>query len=171
MRQAYALTGAPCCGKTTLLNALGEKGFQTVPEAARIVIEREQANQSSCLPWIDRDSFQREVMNEQQKLEANLSGKAFLDRSMYDGIAYYLLDGLVPPEELLTAAQNAHYTRTFLLERNPHYECDNARKEDQDTAKRIEQHLQEVYAQFGHTLIRLPFSSVDQRIETILANI
>ena len=40
----YVLTGAPCSGKTTLIELLQEKGYQTVPELARVYIDEQLAN-------------------------------------------------------------------------------------------------------------------------------
>ena len=37
------LTGAACSGKTTTVDLLADRGYQTVPEAARPMIEREIA--------------------------------------------------------------------------------------------------------------------------------
>ena len=37
----HVITGAPCCGKTTLIDQLANQGFQTVPEGARRYIERD----------------------------------------------------------------------------------------------------------------------------------
>jgi predicted ATPase len=37
----HVITGAACSGKTTLINMLADKGYQTVPEIARQFIERE----------------------------------------------------------------------------------------------------------------------------------
>jgi predicted ATPase len=39
----HVITGGTCCGKTTLIDLLAERGFQTVPETGRQVIEREVA--------------------------------------------------------------------------------------------------------------------------------
>jgi predicted ATPase len=39
----HVITGAPSCGKTTLINLLADKGFRTVQEGARQYMEREVA--------------------------------------------------------------------------------------------------------------------------------
>ena len=39
----HVITGAPCCGKTTLIDQLGDKGFRTVAESAREYINLELA--------------------------------------------------------------------------------------------------------------------------------
>ena len=36
----HVITGASCSGKTTLIDQLADKGFQTVPEVARQYFER-----------------------------------------------------------------------------------------------------------------------------------
>ena len=39
----HVITGAACSGKTTLIDLLADKGFQTVPETGRQYIEIEMA--------------------------------------------------------------------------------------------------------------------------------
>ena len=39
----HVITGAPCSGKTTLIDQLAEKGFKTRPEVGRQYFERELA--------------------------------------------------------------------------------------------------------------------------------
>jgi predicted ATPase len=39
----HVLTGAACTGKTTLISMLADKGFQVVPESARLYFEKEMA--------------------------------------------------------------------------------------------------------------------------------
>ena len=39
----HVITGAPCSGKTTLIDLVARKGFQTIPEVGREYVEREIA--------------------------------------------------------------------------------------------------------------------------------
>ena len=39
----HVITGAPCSGKSTLIDQLAARGFQTAPEAARQYFEQEMA--------------------------------------------------------------------------------------------------------------------------------
>ena len=39
----YVITGAPCSGKTTLIEQLADKGYRTIPETARLYMENEMA--------------------------------------------------------------------------------------------------------------------------------
>ena len=46
----HVITGAASCGKTTLINQLAEKEFQTVPETARLYIKQEMAKGNTIHP-------------------------------------------------------------------------------------------------------------------------
>lgn len=64
MLEKYVLTGGPGTGKTTLLKELAKRGYQTVPEAARLVIQEEQRKEQGkgeqgILPWTDLYKFQK----------------------------------------------------------------------------------------------------------------
>jgi predicted ATPase len=37
----HVIMGGPSCGKTTLINLLAAKGFRTIPEGARLYMERD----------------------------------------------------------------------------------------------------------------------------------
>jgi hypothetical protein len=56
----HAITGAACCGKTTLIDLLADQGFQTVPETARQLMEKEMARgRTSVRDWgVSGDSGQ-----------------------------------------------------------------------------------------------------------------
>ncbi len=51
------LTGGPGAGKTTLIAALAEAGFSTMPEAGRAIIREQQAVGGRALPWLDPPAF------------------------------------------------------------------------------------------------------------------
>ena len=53
----HVLTGGPGAGKTTLVEALHEKGFATTHEAGRGVIREEMQAGGDALPWLDREEF------------------------------------------------------------------------------------------------------------------
>ena len=57
----YVITGGPGIGKTTVIEILSSRGYEIVPEAARIIIEEEQINDSDALPWKNLKKFQNLV--------------------------------------------------------------------------------------------------------------
>ena len=78
----HVITGAPSCGKTTLINLLADKGFQTVPESARQFMEREIAR-GRTIDEIHADgaALQRSIEEMQLNVEGELraSDITFLD--------------------------------------------------------------------------------------------
>lgn len=173
MVKKYVLTGAACSGKTTLLKLL-EKDYQTVPEAARMVIRKELERGSEYLPWKNILKFQILVCRKQIELESRIdpNGKdVFLDRGIPDGIAYLIQRKIPPPKELLEAAERNKYDKVFLLEILPNFVKDNERREDEKKAKGIKKYLANVYSELGYETIEVPVMSVEERKEFILKRI
>lgn len=165
MVKKYILTGGPCTGKSTMLQVLGNEGYQIIPEAARLIIEDEQLKKSKCLPWIDREKFQKAVLKKQLDLEKRLkdSPEAFLDRGIPDGLAYYKLDEIIPPIELINLAKNNRYIGIFLMQRLHHYQCDLIRKENYETAQKIQKYIKETYEELGYEVIEIPPLTIEER--------
>lgn len=173
MSRRFVLTGGPCVGKTTTLNALGERGFHIVPETPRIIIEEQQKIGGRALPWIDFKLFQTHILARQIDAEASLPKDkiSFLDRGMPDPLAYHLLNGIEIPEPLHREARKMRYDGVFLLDKLPNYETDSARREDPETAARIHELIRKSYMDVGYELIDVPALSLEKRIEFILSSI
>lgn len=58
----YVLTGGPGSGKSSLLDALRERGYTCSAEASRPLIMEELALGSNCLPWTDLPCFAEKVL-------------------------------------------------------------------------------------------------------------
>ncbi len=167
----FVLTGGPCSGKTMTLQALGSAGFEVVPEIARALILAEQSKGNRLLPWIDRNAFQLEVLRRQLESESKASTDVFLDRGIPDGIAFYRIVGLQPPDELIKASQEARYDKIFLLDLLPVYPSDPIRKEDAETSRKIHEMIREIYQWLGYEVIEIPALTVSERIKIIKKNI
>ena len=100
--QKYVLTGGPCTGKTSLLKFLAKLGFQTVCEAAPIIM-REEREKGKQIPWKDLVYFQQRVLNKQLEFESKLDllPVVFVDRGTLDGLAYFELFKTKPPKKLI----------------------------------------------------------------------
>ena len=100
----HVITGAPSCGKTTLINLLADKGFQTVPEGAREYMEGEIAR-GRTIDEIHANGvdLQRRIEDMQVRIEGELSAVdvAFLDGAVPGSLAWYRVLGLNPNENLL----------------------------------------------------------------------
>ena len=60
--QRIIITGAPCTGKTTILQTLAKMGYSTFDEVAREVIKQELHKGSDVLPWQNINAFSKAVL-------------------------------------------------------------------------------------------------------------
>jgi predicted ATPase len=164
------ITGAPCSGKTAVINELARRGFRVVPEAARSFIEVE-LNKGRCLAEIKSDSarFEGHIFRIKLGIEARLPAheQLFLDRALPDSIAYYRLEGLDPAEPR-RYSRRVRYSRVFLFE-PIEFTNDPIRSENTETAARIERLLEESYTELGYTIARVPLMPVTARTDFVLA--
>ncbi|MBI5897255.1 MAG: ATP-binding protein, partial [Desulfobacterales bacterium] len=86
------ITGAPCSGKTALIENLARRGHPVVPETARAYINLRLA-QGLALSQIKADPlrFERSILLEKVALETALPKDrlVFMDRAIPDSVAYY----------------------------------------------------------------------------------
>lgn len=165
----YVITGGPSSGKTTLINKLSSLGFETVPEAARAVIDK-YAKKGVQTEEIRKDEavFQKLVLEMQLKMEAKApKGKVvFFDRGVPDSIAYYRLYGLDTTPEM---ARN-RYRRIFFL-KQLQFHKDYARTEDAAAVKKINCLLMKTYRDLGYKIVLVPAVPVDERAKLVLSQL
>jgi len=165
----YVITGAPCSGKSAVIQALARRGFNVVQETARAYIDSQLAS-GHTLEEIKSDilSFERHILLEKVRIEETLPNTQihFLDRAVPDSVAYYQVEGL-SREEPLGFSRRVRYKGIFLFERLA-FETDAVRTEDNELAGRIERLLENGYRQLGYTIIRVPVMPVKQRVEWVL---
>lgn len=166
------ITGAPCSGKTSVVNELARRGFRVVPEAARAYIQAETVK-GRRLDEIKSDParFEGHIFRTKLRIEAALPADEplFLDRALPDSIAYYLLEGL-DPSEPRRQSMRIRYQQVFLFERLD-FVTDPVRSEDARTAERIEQLIEFAYGSLGYALVRVPVLPIPVRTEFLLARI
>lgn len=163
------ITGASCSGKTTLINMLVDKGFQTVPEAGRKFFERE-LSKGRFIDEIraDKAAFTRQVYDIMLEHERGLQPNEiyFLDRALPDGFAFFRLAGL-NPNEILSDCFQHRYASVFLLNRLP-YQKDGVRVADDETAEYLESWMLRDYCALGYRVICVPVLSPEERVEFVL---
>ena len=160
-------------GKTTMIDELARRGYATIPEAARQIIQEEQQKQCGVLPWTDLVGFQYAVLKRQSDLERSIEQAeeevVFLDRAI-DGIAYCRLNNVKVPDVLLSFAQKNRYDGVFVLDQLP-YKQDAERREDEVFAAKIHVFIKEAYVDAGYALIEVPVLSVKDRVEYVLKRV
>ncbi len=167
----HVITGAPCSGKTTVIQMLADQGHRTVAEAARSYID-DQLAQGKSLATIKANpmAFERHILMEKVGIERCLPKKEtiFLDRAIPDSIAYYQLEGLDPAEPV-QQSRFVRYKTIFLFEALP-FEKDAVRAEDQIQSQRIEALLSKAYRDLGYPIVRVPVLSIARRAAFVLSH-
>lgn len=83
------LSGCSGGGKTTILQALSDRGNRVVPEPGRQIVKKELASGGQALPWVDIQRFANECvsLSAQYHKAAAASGRlTFFERSLVDGV-------------------------------------------------------------------------------------
>ncbi|MCU0585309.1 MAG: ATP-binding protein [Desulfobacterales bacterium] len=166
------ITGAPCSGKTAVIDELARRGRPVVPETARAVIDQELAR-GRRLEEIKADPavFEGRIFRTKLALEGRLPPEEplFLDRGLPDSIAYFTLEGL-DPQEPRAHCLRIRYHRVFLFERLEFLK-DPVRSENDDTAALIERLIEAAYTELGYSPVRVPVLRIPERAEYVLARV
>ena len=165
------ITGAPCSGKTSVIQELHYRGYQVVEEVARLFIN-EQLNRSRTLQEIKTDVllFEQTILYRKLDLEKSLppDKRIFLDRAVPDSIAYYIIEGLNPLEPL-EKSHTYRYRCIFLFDRLT-LESDHVRSESDEKAEEIDYLLEDAYQRLGYEVLRIPVMPVKERADHILSH-
>lgn len=172
----YIITGGPGVGKTTLINELGKRGYNCVPEVAREIIKDQIENNGEALPWGDISKYSDMMLAYSIRDFINLSKSDniyFFDRGIPDTYGYELLMKLEMNVELTKALDNYRYNKTvFILPPwKEIYKTDNERKQDWETALETYTIMKTAYENTGYNLIEVPRLTVSQRSEFVLSKI
>lgn len=164
MARKFVVTGGPGNGKTSVIEKLS-KDFIVFPEVAREILK----NKEYCLD-VQYEIFVGQV---KQNKESNLvDGNVFFDRGIPDSLAYFRYNQFVILEELLinSSQKNTNYEGVFVLDLIP-YVKDRIRIESNEEARRIHYILHETYKYLGYQIIKVPFMSIEERVDFILDKI
>jgi predicted ATPase len=168
----HVITGAPSCGKTTLINLLAEGGFQTVPETARKYMEREIARGRTIEEIHENGvALQRGLVDMQLSIEVGLRAidVAFLDGAVPGSLAWYRAFGLNPNEILLDCFHH-RYASVFILDRLP-LQLNGLRFEDDAYTVFLDEWLACDYSALGYSVVRVPVLAPEERLAFVLENL
>ena len=165
----HVITGAASCGKTTLIDLLADKGFQTVPETARLYIEREMAKGRTIHEIRENGAaFQRRLIDMQRIIEGELRATdvLFLDRGVPDYLAYCRVLG-PNPNEFLAECLHHRYASVFMLDPLPFHE-NGARDEDAPIVGYLgEWHIRD-FSALGYNVVRVSVLTPKERLAFVL---
>jgi predicted ATPase len=165
----HVITGASCSGKTTLIDHLANKGFQTVQEAGRQYFERELAK-GRTMDEIrqDRATFTRQVYAMMLERERTLrpAEVIFLDRALPDAFAFFRFAG-INPNEILSDCLKNRYASVFILDRLT-YQKDGIRAGDEMYAEAFDLWMSRDYRALGYNVVRVPVLQPEERLAFVL---
>lgn len=170
--QWIVITGAPCAGKTTLIEAFHARGYTISPEVARAMIDRRLAAGETIDDIVaDKAKLQVDILNEGIARHATLDPQQliFMDRGLPDSIGYFNVFHL-DTAPAVAASQQYRYRKIYILDALPLVH-DNARVEDNETAALIGRLITQAYSDLGYDIVRIPVLTIDQRVDMILADI
>jgi predicted ATPase len=170
MSRFVILSGCSGGGKSTLLQALAERGFTVVPEPGRRIVAAELTGAGAALPWIDPAAFARRAMAlalDDLAAHRDAPGWVVFDRGLVDAAAAL---------EHATGASAAEIVRTspplyrtvFLTPPWPEiYVADRERRHGFEEAVAEYERLAALYPALGFQVVVLPKASVAERVDLV----
>ena len=169
----YVITGAPCSGKTTVLNGLVARGYNVVPEIARAYIDESLAKGVSVEELRkDEVSFQKEILHRKIEEEKKLLPHTivFFDRGIPDTWAYLVFHG-IKDKALLQKSLLGKYQKVFILDPCP-FKKDYARIETEADQKELHRLIVEGYDKTGIPIVHVPIlETKEARVDFILKHL
>lgn len=172
------ITGPPCSGKSSLIDALREnqadpntesRGFTFVPEVARETFSFLKEYEPEKVA--DKAMFQP-LFETLQLKNWSENDNAVFDRGLPDEFAYRIHFGSTENTVLWNKCMKYRYDKVFFLPYWPEiYKQDSIRTEDAEEAKRLDTLTWHAYNACCYKIINVPKASVEERVQFILSNL
>ena len=169
----HVITGGPCSGKSTLIDQLANHGFQTVPESARLYIEKEMAKGQTNHPIrANAAALQRNLEDMQLRIEAGLGANdvLFLDGAVPGSLAWFRAYGL-DPNEILPDCFHRRYASVFILAPLPFRTDDQRVEEMVAIAGFLDEWHTRDYSTLGYDVVRVPVLPPEERLAFVLERV
>ena len=171
MNRRFVVTGGPGGGKSTLLEALVERGYRVAPEAARRLIKERLA--AGLAPRPDPVTFARAILNSdmaQYRAATDHDGITFFDRGVLDALYMLDLESALSRDEIARLVQAFPYNVTvFLLPPwEAIYAMDSERDQTFEESVAVFEGMKRWYARWGYETVEVPRVGVAARVSFIL---
>src|SRR5215510_5098026 len=170
----FVITGGPGAGKTTILNALAERGYMYVAESARAIIRERLASGLSPRPPLAQ--FGNAILHRDiaRYRETRVTDRpVFFDRGIVDAL------GILDQQHALALREAEAYVRSFPYNRvvllmppwEDIYRTDAERDQTFAESVQVCEGLRTWYARWGYETIEVPRTAIDQRVNFILQTV
>jgi predicted ATPase len=172
----FIVTGGPGSGKSSLIEALHQRGYARSIEAGRGIIQDQVAIEGRALPWHDRLLFAELMLSWDMRsyhLAQNAKAPVFFDRAVPDTLGYLRLLRLPAPAHMRKAADVFRYNRKVFIAPpwEQIFQQDQERKQEFDEAVCTYTSLVETYQSLDYELLELPRTSIEKRCDFVLNEI
>lgn len=165
------LSGCSGGGKSTLLAELARRGFSTVSEPGRRIVEEELRGKGKALPWVDLAAFARraiDLASADRRQAASETGWVFFDRGLVDA-AVALQHATRQPASVIPSQCERYHSRVFLTPPWPEiYISDSERQHGLEDAIAEYDRLLAAYDALGYETIILPKVGVGERADFVV---
>jgi predicted ATPase len=165
------LTGAPCTGKTAVINQLESMGHAVMPEISRDYITKDGLSLGGEDPAKNLIPFSAQIWqrrSEQYHSVKDLVGNVYFDRSLMDVIAYMHVGEKAVNADFNPKDFPYHPTVFIFPPWEEIYALDNERWEPFATSLDVHDAMVKTYSENGYHLIEVPRLSVESRCQFII---
>lgn len=167
------ISGCSGGGKSTLVDALRERGYATIAEPGRRIVREELEGTGLALPWRDPVAFAHRAIataTDDRRRAETLPGTVFFDRSLVDAAA--ALEAATGQPSLGSIAGDRYSPRVFLATPWPElFAADVERRHDMSAAVAEYERLARAYPSLGYEVVLLPKVPVAARVEFVLSRL
>ncbi|WP_212744718.1 AAA family ATPase [Parasedimentitalea maritima] len=168
------ISGCSGGGKSSVVSELGSKGYKTVEEPGRRIVQEELAKGGRALPWVDAAAFAYRAIDMARAdltLVSESSGFTFFDRGLVDAaIALESCSGLKAKETLGKFRQ--YNQQVFLVPPWPEiYVCDAERRHGYDDAVEEFERIRAALPALGYDVNLLPKVGIGARADFIISTL
>lgn len=172
----YIITGGPGSGKTTIIEALKERGILCIDEVGRQIIQEQVRIDGDALHSKNQIKFRDLMLSRSIYLYEQVTEKEspiFFDRGIPELIGYCSLIKADIPDYIRNASRLYRYNQKVFITPpwKEIYQHDIERKQTWEEAVETYHFVADSYLEEGYQLIEIPQGTVSDRVNFILKHI
>ena len=173
-QKKIVIAGASSTGKTSLINELMKRGYACKEETSRKMIREGKKKGIGHFFLTHPISFSEQLLTQRifdfKNAEESNEGVIFFDRGLPEVVGYLEYIGETLPNEFVQKCKMHQYNNPIFVTPvwKEIHRTDDERYESYEEAKKIDRFLRKAYLDFNYTLIDIPLTSVEERVQFIL---